>query len=117
MAPIRCLPRHVLEEKHAADAVELAEYALERIAELNLSVQDSEGWSVTLLDEVGELHRKACLEARPDAVLLVSCWKSFRRRWCFPIFDRFPAAYEQILDTEGLNDCNRAVNPMVPNPN
>jgi hypothetical protein len=43
----------VLEEKHAADAVELAEYALERIAELNMAVQDSEGWSVPLLDEVG----------------------------------------------------------------
>jgi hypothetical protein len=97
----------VLEEKHAADAVELAEYALERIAELNMAVQDSEGWSVPLLDEVGELHRKACLEARPDAALLAHLWKSFQRRWCFPVFDRFPAAYEEILGMEGLNEWER----------
>ena len=104
VAPIGCLLRHVLEERHAADAVELAEYALERIAELSMAVQDSEGWSVPLLDEVGEVHRKACVEARPDAALLARRWMSFRNRWSFPVFDRFPASYEQILGTEGLNE-------------
>ena len=104
VAPIGCLLRHVLEERHAADAVELAEYALERIAELSMAVQDSEGWSVPLLDEVGEVHRKACVEARPDVAFLVRRWKGFQRRWCFPVFDRFPATYEQILGTEGLNE-------------
>lgn len=72
-----------------------------------MAVQDSEGWSVPLLDEVGELHRNACLEARTDAVLLVRRWKGFQRRWFFPVFDRFSAAYEQILGTEGLNEWQR----------
>jgi len=67
-APIGCLLRHVLEDRHAVDAVELAEDALQRIAELSMAVQDSEVWSMPLLDEIGELHRKACLEARPDPV-------------------------------------------------
>ena len=107
VALIGCLLRHVLEEKHAADAIELAEYALERIAELSMAVQHSEGWSVPLLDEVGELHRKACLEARPDAALLAHRWKGFRRRWSLAVFNRFPAAYEQILGMKGLNEWQR----------
>lgn len=107
VAPIGSLLRHVLEEKHAADAVGLAEYALERIAELSMGTQDSEVWSVPLLDDVGELHRKACLEARPDPVLLARRWKRFRGRWSFPVFDRFPAAYEQILGPDGLNEWQR----------
>ena len=108
VAPIGSLLRHVLEEKHAADAVGLAEYALERIAELSMGTQDSEVWSVPLLDDVGELHRKACLEARPDPVLLARRWKRFRGRWSFPVFDRFPAAYEQILGPDGLNEWQRS---------
>ena len=45
-APIGCLLRHVLENRHAVDAVELAEDALQRIAELSMAVQDSEVWSM-----------------------------------------------------------------------
>lgn len=106
-APLGCLLRHVIEDRHAAEAVELAEYALERIAELGRETQDSEGWSMPLLDEVGELHRRACLEARPDPVQLARRWKILQKRWCFGVFDRFPAAYEEVLGVEGLKEWQR----------
>lgn len=108
--PICCLLRHVLEDRPAVDAVELAEYALQRIAELSMEVQDSEVWSMPLLDEVGELHRKACLKARPDPVRLARRWKVLQKRWSFGVFDRFPTAYEEVLGAEGLNEWQRGEN-------
>ncbi len=106
-APIGCLLRHVLEDQHAAETVALAEHALERIAELSMATQDSEEWSIPLLDEVGELHRKACLEAKPDPVPLARRWRVFQKRWCFGVFGRFPSAYEQVLGVDGLNEWHR----------
>jgi hypothetical protein len=100
----------VLEDRPAVDAVELAEYALQRIAELSMEVQDSEVWSMPLLDEVGELHRKACLKARPDPVRLARRWKVLQIRWSFGVFDRFPTAYEEVLGAEGLNEWQRGEN-------
>lgn len=108
--PICCLLRHVLEDRPAVDAVELAEYALQRIAELSMEVQDSEVWSMPLLDEVGELHRKACLKARPDPVRLAQRWKVLQKQWSFGVFDRFPTAYEEVLGAEGLNEWQHGEN-------
>ena len=62
------------------------------------------------LDGIGGLHRKACLEARPDPVQLARRWKILQKRWSFGVFDRFPTAYEEVLGAEGLNEWQRGEN-------
>ena len=59
---------------------------------------------------IGEVHRKASREVRPDQVQLARRWKILQKRWSFGVFNRFPNAYEEVLGAEGLNEWQRGEN-------
>ncbi|SMF95334.1 Uncharacterized conserved protein, contains Zn finger domain [Methylomagnum ishizawai] len=53
-----------------AAVVEVAEYAVERVEAAIPELEYDEGEAIDILDRLGELHRQACLSARPDPVAL-----------------------------------------------
>lgn len=56
----------LLQEGHAAAAIELAEYALAGVEAAIESVDDSDGYMGGILERLQEIHLKACTKAGPD---------------------------------------------------
>ena len=61
--------RDMLDE-HPAEVIELAEYAMEIWEEAIQSIDDSDGCTGTILDDLHQLHLDACKRAKPDPVAL-----------------------------------------------
>jgi hypothetical protein len=56
----------LLDQGHAEAVIELAEHAVKRVEEAIGWTDDSNGELGDLLEQLGELHHDACLQARPD---------------------------------------------------
>jgi uncharacterized Zn finger protein len=56
----------LLEDGHAAEVVELAEYALKRCENAAGGMDDSDGCMGGLFERLVEVHHEACVAARPD---------------------------------------------------
>jgi len=88
----------LLEAGHAAEVVELTDYALECVENVLLHADDSNGSIGSNLNYLGELHHKACVAAPPDPEALA------RRlfEWQFTSdFDTFSDALEDYADLLG----------------
>jgi uncharacterized Zn finger protein len=97
----------LLEEGHAAEAVELAEHALGAVERAMGSLDDSDGHMGSVLDRLQELHHRACAEARPDAVELAR--RLFERETSsgYDVFDGAAVTYADILGKEGVAEYRR----------
>ncbi len=60
----------LLDSGHAADLIDLCEYAVDRLEETLRSCDDSDGYMGELLGRLRRLHLRACEGAQPDPVAL-----------------------------------------------
>ncbi len=68
-ASLACrLLEHASEDGAASgDVIALAEFAMQRIEQLAMAVQDSETWTGPLLTELAAIHRRAGQQFNPDS--------------------------------------------------
>jgi uncharacterized Zn finger protein len=97
----------VLDEGHAAEAVELAEYALVAVEKAMGSLDDSDGHLGSVLDRLQELHHRACAKARPDAVSLAR--RLFERETSsdYDVFSNAAVTHADVLGKEGVAEYRR----------
>lgn len=94
--------RELLNEGHAAEVVDLAEHALARVEQVIEQVDDSDGHFGTLLDELQELHLKACRAAKPDPEALAARLFDWEMREGWGVFHGAAQTYARVLGRKGL---------------
>jgi tetratricopeptide (TPR) repeat protein len=101
----------LLELDHAAGVVVLAEHAW-RLAEDAVDyVDDSDGWLSDISSQLGELHHRACLEARADPVALARRLVELELSSELDAFHRAAARYADVLGDAGLAEYRRLIEP------
>lgn len=97
----------VLEEGHAAEAVVLAEHALAAVEVAMDSLDDSGGYMRSVIEGLQDLHLRACLKARPDAVALAR--RLFARETAseYDVFSDAAQTHAEVLGKEGLAEYRR----------
>ncbi|CAN5161961.1 SWIM zinc finger family protein [soil metagenome] len=97
----------LLEAGQATAVVELAEYALDAVAQAMGVVDDSDGHYAQIVEDLEELHHRACVKAKPDPVDLAG--RLFRREvdgeW--DIFIGSAGAYSKVLGKKGVAEFRR----------
>lgn len=103
----------LLDAGHAAAVVELAEHCMKRLDTALRNLDDSGGYLATLGDRLRELHRAACLAARPDPLTLgrrLADWAlADSSDWSW--FGDAPTRYADVLGEEGLDAFRERVEP------
>jgi hypothetical protein len=94
--------RALANEGHGAAAVELTEYALERVEAVLGNVDDSDGYVGGVRDQLKELHLAACKQARPDPEALARCLFAWELRTPWDTFAGAVARYAGVLGQRGL---------------
>jgi len=97
----------LLNDGHAAEVVELTEYALAQLEESLGYVDDSAGRVGSVAYELQELHRRACQQARSEPVALARrlfAWE-LRSEWEF--FYGAVETYADVLGETGLAEYRR----------
>ncbi|MFW6161558.1 MAG: SWIM zinc finger family protein [Planctomycetota bacterium] len=92
----------LLDAGHGEEAVELTEYALERVEAALDVVDDSDGWLGGALERLAALHHRACLAARPEPEALAERLLEWRLRSSWVTFDEAAEAYADVLGEQGL---------------
>jgi uncharacterized Zn finger protein len=97
----------LLEDGHAREVIELTEYALSQIEESLGYIDDSNGNIGEVISELQELHHRACLKAKPDAVLLARRLfeREMQSEWEF--FGGAAETYVDVLGQKGLAEYRR----------
>lgn len=91
-----------MKDGKAKEVMELCEFAISRVEDTLLHVDDSNGDLGGVLAELGEIHLAACLAARPDPIKLAN--KLFREELAAH-FDAYYGAvskYHEVLGPEGV---------------
>ncbi len=98
--PIVELLAGLIQDGHAAQAVDLAEYAMRRGLAVYENSDDSSGALGDLLREIAGLHLRACRAAPPPGPVLADCFFAFRLddQWDFFVF----GDYAPLLGEDGL---------------
>ena len=95
--------RALLDQDGAAQVVELAEFAIDRIVQFAPRLDYRSEVVDVLLEEARELHLEACEEELPDpaalAAFLYKCWKSGRAAFQDP-----SRVYSRILGEKGRRE-------------
>lgn len=92
----------LLKPDTAAELVELAEYAIERIEKTLEQVDDSNGEVGGIVYGLGELHRQACAMARPEPSALAERLFRFETTLPFNLCGFDAVTYHDVLGTVGL---------------
>ncbi len=92
----------LLKEGHAAEVVELAEYALKSVEGAMVSVDDSDGEMGNILERLQDLHHDACEKARPDPEALARRLFEWELRTDYDTFYGAAEIYASILGKKGL---------------
>jgi uncharacterized Zn finger protein len=93
----------LLADGRAEAVVELAEHALRALAGAVERVDDSDGGTGEVVERLEELHRQACLAARPDPVALAERLLDWELESELDIFDRAAVRYADVLGEAGLD--------------
>lgn len=93
--------RKLLDDGHAAEVVELAEYALARVVSVWGMVDDSSGNIGSVMSDTQELHHDACLSAKPDVSALAGKLVEWELTIDGDAFDNAAAIYADVLGDEG----------------
>ncbi len=94
--------QELLAEGHAAEVIDLAEYALSLLEEAFESVHDSDGYLGRYSEQLQELHHAACGKARPDPEELAERLFEWELDTAWDTFYGAIKKYEDILGEEGL---------------
>ena len=97
----------LLKEDRAKEAMELSEFAISRVEDTLLHVDDSNGDLGGVLEELGGIHLAACKAVKPDPVKLAN--KLFREELAAH-FDAYYGAvtqYQDVLGPKGLAEYQR----------
>jgi uncharacterized protein DUF6880 len=92
----------LLNDGHAAAAIEVCELGLRDLPDAIQSVDDSDGHFAGLRDRLEEIHYRACQAARPDPVALVKRLFRSELHADLDVFDGAAERYAEILGTEGM---------------
>ena len=91
----------LLRDGHASEAIELSEYALERVEGAIEHVDDSGGHMGGILEQLQTLHFAACKQAEPDPVALAKRLFAWELRTSWDTFYG-AATYADVLGQKGL---------------
>lgn len=97
----------VLDDGHALEVIELAEYALSEIENSLGYVDDSDGHMGGCIHELQELHHRACLRAKPDAAVLARRLFEWEMRSEWEFFGGAAVTYADVLGETGLAEYRR----------
>jgi uncharacterized Zn finger protein len=86
----------------AAEAIDLCELALTNLEDAMGSVDDSDGYMGTIRNRLCGLHREACLQARPDPVVLAERLFEWELHSEWDTFFDAAQTYADVLGDEGL---------------
>lgn len=101
----------LLTENHAAEVIELAEFALAGVERAMESVDDSDGHMGGILERLQALHLEACRKARPDAEALARRLFEWELRTDWDTFYGAAATYADVLGEKGLATYCRLAEP------
>ncbi len=94
--------QELLAEGHAAEVIDLSEYALSLLEEAFESVHDSDGYLGGYSEQLQKLHNAACGKARPDPEELAERLFEWELDTAWDTFYGAVEKYEDILGEEGL---------------
>ncbi len=101
----------LLDLGHADAVVVLAEHAW-RLAENAIDfVDDSDGWLTGISAQLGELHHRACAEAKVDPVALARRLVELELGSELDAFHRAAARYADVLGDAGVAEYRRLIEP------
>lgn len=92
----------LLKQGHAAEAVELSEYAFKEVEEAIEYVDDSDGYFGLILDRIESLHLAACKKAKPDAEALAERLFDLELNADYGGFSGAVGRYAKVLGKNGL---------------
>lgn len=92
----------LLEGGHAAEIVELTEYAMREVEKAFGSVDDSDGGLGGILEDLQDLHHKACVKAKPDPEELAKRIFEWEVRTEWDTFYNALERYADVLGERGL---------------
>lgn len=92
----------LLRDGHAAEVIELSEYALERVERAIEHVDDSDGYMGGILAQIQTLHLAACKQAKPDPVALAKRLFAWELRTPWDTFYGASSTYSDVLGQAGL---------------
>ena len=92
----------LLRDGHAAEVIELSEYALERVEHAIEQVDDSDGHMGGILGRLQTLHLAACKQAKPDPVALAKRLFAWELRTPWDTFYGAARTYAEVLGASGL---------------
>lgn len=92
----------LLKDGHASEVIEVAEYALERLAGAIGQMDDSDGHIGGILEQLQTLHLAACKQAKPDPVALARRLFAWELRTPWDTFYGAAGMYADVLGKSGL---------------
>lgn len=96
---------------HAAAVIGLAEHAHRRADAAIQYVDDSDGWLTDIAGRLGELHLRACDQARPDPAELAARLAELELTSELDTFHRAAATYAEVLGPDGIAAYRRVIEP------
>jgi hypothetical protein len=97
----------LLKDGHAAEVIELAEYALERAEGAIEHMDDSDGYMGGILEKLQSLHLAACKQAKPDPVALTKRLFAWELRTPWDTFFGAARTYAGVLGKAGMAEYRR----------
>ncbi len=95
--------KELLEAGYASDAVELTQEAIDLLDKALNSIDDSDGDLCDIIDDLPELHYRACEAARPDPHALAKWLLRSALDMSFFGWEDAIDTYQDILGEEGIN--------------
>ncbi len=96
-----------LKESHPAEAVELAEYFIEKAEEGMNEVDDSNGELGAILSRLQEIHHAACQKAKPDSISLAKKLFAWELKTDYDTFYNAAQTYADVLGENGIAEYRR----------
>jgi uncharacterized Zn finger protein len=101
----------LLDAGFAIEVVELVEYAHARAETAIQHIDDSDGWITAISVRLGELHVRACTEARIDPVALARRLMKLELAGELDTFHRAALMYASALGPAGIDEYRRLLEP------
>ncbi|MFI5398383.1 MAG: SWIM zinc finger domain-containing protein [Candidatus Binatia bacterium] len=92
----------LLKDGHAAEVVELTEHGISAVEDCLGSVDDSDGHLGGILEQLQELHHRACRKAKLDPITLAERLFAWELRTDWDVFYGAAATYKDALGKQGL---------------
>lgn len=101
----------LLDAGFATEVVELVEYAHTRAEKAIQHIDDSDGWITAISARLGDLHVRACTQARIDPVALARRLVKLELAGELDTFHRAALVYARALGPDGIDEYRRLLEP------